>query len=42
MAPRIVYMQHPEFADYPYEQFRDGLNDLRKHIKEKKIRSSYF
>jgi hypothetical protein len=23
MAPRDVYMQHPEFADYPYKQFCD-------------------
>ena len=41
MAPRVVYMQHPEFADYPYEQFRDRLNDLRNKIKEKKARSTF-
>jgi hypothetical protein len=41
MAPRVVYMQHPEFADYPYEQFRDRLNDLRNKIKKKKACSTF-
>jgi len=29
MEPRVVYMQRPEFAKYPYDQFWDSLRDLR-------------
>lgn len=39
MAPDVVYFQHPEFATYPYETFRDNLNKLRKKVKAKKTRS---
>jgi hypothetical protein len=39
MAPDVVYLQHPEFATFQYEKFRDNLNKLRKKIKGKKTRS---
>jgi hypothetical protein len=28
MAPSVVYLQRAEFAEFPYEQFRDRLRHL--------------
>ena len=41
MSPEDVYLQRPEFSDFPYEQFRDRLNYLRKRIiEDKKLSAS--
>jgi hypothetical protein len=39
MPPQAVYHLQPEYQENEYEQFRDRLNDNRKNMKEKKIRS---
>lgn len=36
MAPDVVYIQHIQFNDFPYPQFRDRLRDMRKRIHEAK------
>jgi hypothetical protein len=41
MVPCDGYMQYPEFANYPYEQFHDQLNDLKNKIKKKKVHSTF-
>jgi hypothetical protein len=41
MAPSVVYLQRAEFAEFPYEQFRDRLRHLRKKITSCKNRTSF-
>jgi hypothetical protein len=36
-----VYQQRPEFAQYPYEQFRDRLRELRKKNTKKQNHASF-
>jgi hypothetical protein len=39
MDPKTVFGQRPEFAEFPYEQFRGRLLALRKQIRDKKERA---
>jgi hypothetical protein len=41
MAPSVVYLQRAEFAEFPYEQFRDRLRHLQKKITSCKNRTSF-
>ena len=36
MAPEVVYLQRPEFAEFDFKRFRDRLADLRKQIEKNK------
>lgn len=40
MGPQTVYMQRPEFAEIPYNRFRDRLNNMRKTIRLSKMQAS--
>lgn len=40
MDPMDVYLQRPEFSEFPYEYFRGRLLDMRKQITEKKALAS--
>jgi len=40
MGPKEVFVQHPEFAEFDYDRFRDRLRDLRRRLTEQNDRSA--
>jgi hypothetical protein len=39
MDPKTMFGQRPEFAEFPYDQFRGRLLVLRKQIRDEKERA---